>query len=190
MSATSNREAAVRVFAGEYNDAEHEFREGDDEYAPRYVLLPSGAKANRVFIVGTLTDKEDVGNDGEYWRARVAGPTGTFVMYAGQYQPEAMNAIKSVDPPEYLAVVGKVRTYEDDDSGEIYTSVRPEDVAVVDAETRDKWVKETAERTMDRLEAEDEYVEMARDIHGEDTQDNVQSTVTQALEELDGEDDE
>jgi len=161
-----SREVARRVFAAEYNDASYTFKESDDERAPLYLLLPTGERANRVFIVGTLTEKEDVGEDSEYWRGRIVDPTGTFFTYAGQYQPEAASALRELEPPAYVAVVGKPRTYETDD-GSVNVSVRPESITTVDAATRDRWVAETAARTLNRIEAFDdegnEYARMARE---------------------------
>ncbi|MDS0296506.1 RPA family protein [Halogeometricum luteum] len=161
-----SREIARRVFAEEFNDASYTFKESDDERAPVYLLLPSGEKANRVFLVGTLTEKEDVGEDNEYWRGRIVDPTGTFFVYAGQYQPEAASALRDLEPPAYVSVVGKPRTYETDD-GSVNVSVRPESISVVDAETRDRWVVETAQRTVERIERFDEegneYGRMARE---------------------------
>ncbi|MFC7097475.1 RPA family protein [Halobaculum marinum] len=163
---TLTREVARRVFASEYNDASYTFKESDDDRAPLYLLLPTGERANRVFIVGTLTEKEDVGEDSEYWRGRIVDPTGTFFTYAGQYQPEAASALRELEPPAYVAVVGKPRTYETDD-GNVNVSVRPESITTVDASTRDRWVAETAARTLDRIEAFDdegnEYARMARE---------------------------
>ncbi|WP_277554357.1 RPA family protein [Halobaculum limi] len=163
---TLTREVARRVFATEYNDASYTFKESDDDRAPLYLLLPTGERANRVFIVGTLTEKEDVGEDSEYWRGRIVDPTGTFFTYAGQYQPEAASALRELEPPAYVAVVGKPRTYETDD-GNVNVSVRPESITTVDAATRDRWVAETAARTLDRIEAFDdegnEYARMARE---------------------------
>jgi len=159
---TPTREVARRVFAEEFNDAGYTFKESDDERAPVYLLLPTGEKANRVLLVGTLTEKEDVGDDAEYWRGRIVDPTGTFFVYAGQYQPDAASMLRDLEPPAYVSVVGKPRTYETDD-GSVNVSVRPESITVVDAATRDRWVVETAERTLERVEAfEDEGNEYAR----------------------------
>jgi hypothetical protein len=156
------REVARRVFASEFNDAAYTFKESDDERAPVYLLLPTGERANRVFLVGTLTEKEDVGEDNEYWRGRIVDPTGTFFVYAGQYQPEAASTLRDLEPPAYVAVVGKPRTYETDD-GSVNVSVRPESITEVDAATRDRWVVETARRTLERIEAfDDEANEYAR----------------------------
>jgi len=180
------RELAQRAFAGEFNDAGYTFRESDDDRAPVYALLPTGAKANRVFVVGTLTETDDVGSDDEYWQGRIVGPTGTFFTYAGQYQPEAAAMLREVDPPVFVALVGKPRTYETDD-GDTNVSLRPEHLTVVDADTRNRWVTETAKRTLERLKRFDddsnEYAAMAREEYDADP-DQYRQTVIQALEEL------
>ncbi|MFB6280725.1 MAG: RPA family protein [Haloferacaceae archaeon] len=188
-SEVPSREVARRVFAREFNDASHTFTESDDERAPLYLLLPTGERANRVFLVGTLTETEDVGEDSEYWRGRVVDPTGTFFVYAGQYQPEAASTLRDLDPPAYVAVVGKPRTYETDD-GTVNVSVRPESITVVDAATRDRWVVETADRTLDRVAAFDdgnEYARMARERYDHDP-DAYRAAAVEALEGLEGED--
>ncbi|EMA15668.1 RPA family protein [Haloarcula marismortui] len=180
------RELAQRAFAGEFNDAGYTFRESDDDRAPVYALLPTGAKANRVFVVGTLTETDDVGSDDEYWQGRIVGPTGTFFTYAGQYQPEAAAMLREVDPPVFVALVGKPRTYETDD-GDTNVSLRPEHLTVVDADTRNRWVTETAKRTLERIQRFDddtnEYAAMAREEYDTDP-DQYRQTVIQALEEL------
>jgi len=181
------REVAQRTFAAEFNDATYTFRESDDDRAPVYVLLPTGAKANRVFVVGTLTETEDVGSEDEYWQGRIIGPTGTFFVYAGQYQPEAAGMLRETEPPAFVALVGKPRTYETDD-GNVNVSLRPEHLTIVDEVARHRWVTETAERTLDRLEAFDdetnEYAQMAREQYGEMMAKYREATV-EALESLD-----
>ncbi|MFC7176799.1 RPA family protein [Halosegnis marinus] len=186
------REVARRAFAREFNDAGYTFKESDDERAPVYALLPTGARANRVFIVGTLTETEDIGEDSEYWRGRIVDPTGTFFTYAGQYQPEAANALRDLEPPAYVAMVGKPRTFETDD-GSVNVSVRPESISVVDADTRDRWVVETAERTLDRIAAfdddENEYARMAEE-HYEFPVSTYKEAVVEALQSLEEEESE
>ncbi|RNJ27276.1 RPA family protein [Halosegnis longus] len=192
MSSIPTREVARRAFAHEYNDASYTFKESDDERAPVYALLPTGERANRVFIVGTLTETEDIGEDSEYWRGRIVDPTGTFFTYAGQYQPEAASALRDIEPPAYVAVVGKPRTFETDD-GDVNVSVRPESINVVDAETRDRWVVETADRTLDRIERFDaegnEYGSMADEQYDLPLGEYKQAAV-EALQSLEAEDDE
>jgi RPA family protein len=181
------REVARRAFASEFNDAEYTFKESDDERAPLYLLLPTGERANRVFVVGTLTETEDVGEDSEYWRGRVVDPTGTFYTYAGQYQPDAAAFLREATPPTYVAVVGKPRTYETDD-GSVNVSLRPESITEVDAGTRDRWVVETARRTLERVRAfdpdTDEYDGLAAEEYGADVE-RYRRAAVEAIESLD-----
>jgi len=199
MSSAPTREVARRVFAREFNDATYTFKESDDERAPVYVLLPTGERANRVFVVGTLTETEDVGEDAEYWQGRVVDPNGdTFFMYAGQYQPDAAAMLRDLEPPAYVAVVGKPRTYETDE-GEVNVSIRPESITEVTEAVRDRWVVETAERTLDRIEAFDageggadpaaapnEYAAMAAERYDLPVE-NYRRAAVDALESLEGE---
>ncbi|MCL7418167.1 MAG: DNA-binding protein [Halalkalicoccus sp.] len=192
MSQAPTRELAQRVFASEFNDAGYTFKESDDERAPLYALLPTGERANRVFIVGTLTEKTDVGEDSEYWQGRIVDPTGTFFVYAGQYQPEAANFLREAEPPAYVSIVGKPRTYETDD-GDVNVSVRPESITEVDVGTRDRWVVETAERTIERIETFDEetneYAAMAREEYDLPIEDYRRDLLS-ALESVEETDDE
>ena len=149
------RQVAHRAFASELNDARYTFRESDAERAPVYALLPTGGAANRFFHVGTLVEAEDIGSETEYWRGRIVDPTGTVFVYAGQYQQAAASVLRAIEPPAYVAVVGKPRTYETDDD-DVLVSIRPESITVVDAATRDRWVVETAQLTLERLDALEE----------------------------------
>jgi len=87
----------------------------------------------------------------EYWRGRVVDPTGVFSIYAGQYQPEAMHALAGIEPPAFVAVVGKVSTYTLEGK-DTRTSIRPEFLSEVEEDVRDRWVLETAVQTLDRLD--------------------------------------
>lgn len=150
MSTRPNRETAYRVFAAEFDDATLSYAESDEERAPNYVVTPTGARVNRLFVVGVLTEVESVNE--EQLRARVVDPTGAFVVYAGQYQPEALSFLERVEVPAFVAVTGKARTFQPEDSTRVYTSVRPETLSEVDASTRDRWTVRTAERTVERVE--------------------------------------
>jgi RPA family protein len=190
MATTPTREVARRVFAREFNDATHTFKESDDDRAPLYALLPTGQRVNRVFVVGTLTETEDVGQDSEYWQGRVVDPNGdTFFTYAGQYQPDAASMLRDLEPPAYVAVVGKPRTYETDD-GNVNVSIRPESITAVDETTRDRWVVETAERTIERVrafeETDSEYAARAREEYDLPVE-NYRRAAVQALESLESE---
>jgi RPA family protein len=163
------REVAHRVFAAEFDDATVSYRESDEERAPNYVVTPTGARANRLFAVGVLTEVEAVNDD--VVRARVADPTGAFVSYAGQYQPDPLAFFERTDPPAFVALTGKARTFEPDDGDRIYASVRPESVNAVDADTRDRWVVSAAEATLERIALFEEA--LAAEERGDDLRERL-----------------
>jgi len=155
MDKILDREVAWRVFAWEFNRSTLHSSEGD-ERAPNYIITPTGVKCNRLFIVGVVTEVENIGKDNSLWRGRVADPTGVFTVYAGHYQPEAAIFLSELNIPAYVAVVGKARKFEPED-GSVYTSVRPEEINNADEKLRDRWVLDTAERTLERIK----YIEDA-----------------------------
>jgi len=145
------REVAHRVFAAEFKESNLQTKEGQDEQFPKqFLLTPTGAKCNRIFIVGTLTETENVGTDAEFWRGRIVDPTGAFYVTAGQYQPEAAQVLAKTAPPEFIAVIGKPTIFTTKE-GNVLTSIRAESMHVVDAATRDRWVVETANLTGKRI---------------------------------------
>ena len=154
------REVAWRVFAAEFDDATLEHSQSDEERAPNYVVTPTGARVNRLFVVGVLTEVEDVTD--EVLRARIVDPTGAFVVYAGQYQPEAMAYLDGATPPAFVSVTGKARTFQPEDSDLIYTSIRPESINAVDSETRDRWTIGAAKQTIDRVDAFEKALDSGR----------------------------
>ena len=152
------RETAWRVFAGEYNDSTFEIK-GKGEMTPSYIVTPLGAKVNRVFIIGVLTDIENISEDGDLVRAHLSDPTGIFTMYSGSYQKEITDTLSKIEVPAFVAVIGKVRTYIPED-GTIFVSIRPEKILQVSSEVRDKWILETCKNTKDRIEAVVEAMKM------------------------------
>ncbi|MCA9703562.1 MAG: nucleic acid-binding protein [Methanolinea sp.] len=155
------REPAKRVFAAELRETRIHFKDADDEKSPSYVLLPTGERCNRIFAVGTLTEKRKQGDQNLFYRARVVDPTGTFFVMAGSYQPEAMQQMARIEPPSFVAVVGKPTIYETPD-GAFLISVRCESITVVDKDARDHWVLDTAKATLDRLDLDGQTPDSAR----------------------------
>jgi RPA family protein len=144
-----DREVAWRIFAHEFNRSNLHLGEGE-ERTPGYIITPTGVKCNRLFVVGVVTEIDNIGQDNNLWKARVADPTGVFTVYAGQYQPESAIFLSELTIPAYVAVVGKARKYEPED-GNVYLSVRPEEINTADEKLRDRWVLDTAELTFSRI---------------------------------------
>ncbi|WP_135605930.1 RPA family protein [Methanococcoides sp. NM1] len=151
------REIAHRIFAKELNDSSSTIHSTIDEainsegHTPNYLLTPVGTMVNRVFIVGVITEVDNVGTDTDTWKARVVDPSGAFTIYAGQYQLQAAIFLSSVETPAFVSVVGKVRVYKPDPGSPII-SLRPEEIHLADEGMRNCWVIDTAELTLDRVD--------------------------------------
>ncbi|MDK2782355.1 MAG: uncharacterized protein PWR13_1383 [Archaeoglobi archaeon] len=180
------REPARRIFAEEFRDSNLSVKEGEGQYAPSYVITPTGAKCNRLFIVGVLLEKEDIGSDSEYWRLRISDPTGTFISYVGQFQPEALRNLGEIEAPSFIALTGKpyIITRE---SGDSLSAIRAERISPSDELSRDLWVYDTARATLERLKkldsGEEPYLTARR--HYGDRKEKYMEMVRRALSSLD-----
>jgi RPA family protein len=174
------REVAWRVFAGEFNSSSYQYTEGG-ERAPAYVVTPLGARVNRLFVAGVLTDLENVATEEEpMWRARISDPTGVFFVSAGQYQPEASQAISRLQPPTFVACTGKGRLFSPEE-GVSYASVRLEMVKEVDAGVRDYWILETCRSLKTRMEVMRAALEMEHPTAAELTALGYSESIAQGL---------
>ncbi|MBU4223522.1 MAG: DNA-binding protein [Euryarchaeota archaeon] len=144
------REVAHRIFAAELNESSLQVKEECGQYSSKYLLTPTGARCSRIFLVGTLIEKEYLGNKSLLWRTRISDPSGIFYMYAGRNHPEPAKVLEKTALLEYLAVIGKTSTYTTK-SGNVITSIWAESLQVVDEATRDRWVMDTASYTITRL---------------------------------------
>lgn len=145
------RETAWRLFSSELNSAVFEIK-GPDEKSASYVVTQLGAMVNRVLVAGVLTEKENVGSEDEpLWRGRIQDvASGNFYINVGKYQPEASAAMVDIDAPSFVAIVGKVRTYTNNDD-RVFVSIRPERIMKISEETRNLWMLEAAQATWKRL---------------------------------------
>ena len=164
------REVAKRVFAKEFEacrELEKSARpasEAADSKSPNLLISPLGLILNRVFAVGVLTELDSIGTQNEMWKARIVDLTGAFTVYAGQYQSDASIFFSTVRVPAFIALTGKARIYEPE-PGSVFVSIRAEEANVVDEEIRNRWVVDTGEQTVDRLEAFSDA--LASGYHGE-----------------------
>ena len=175
----AEREVAQRLFAKEFNDSTLSLTsvssdDSSDVNSPNLLISPTGVRINRVFVAGVITEVENLGSEAgkerDLWRARISDPTGVFIVYAGQYQPEAAIFLSTVEVPSYVGVVGKARVYEPE-KGSVFISIRPEEINDVESATRDRWVVDTADLTLKRLDLLSEL--LSSGMHGEDFADSL-----------------
>lgn len=181
------REVAQRLFAKEFNDSKFNIHPKPDEvghdggHAPNFIVSPLGSRINRLFVAGVVTEIDNIGTEHDLWRARVVDPSGVFIVYAGQYQPEAAIFLSTLEVPAYVSVVGKARIYEPED-GSVFVSIRPEEINIIDADIRDRWIVDTAELTLDRIDAFS--IALKSDLTGTELFEHlVQNNISQGLAE-------
>jgi len=163
------REPAKRVLAAEIRKSTHTI----DVDGMKRVLLPTGELCSRVFFVGALLDKSRT--EGGLWKLRLADPTGAFYAFAGKFQPSVVEAIQEIDTPSILAVAGKLRVFEGEKGRLPY--IRPEFIAAVDARTRDLWLTDAVNRTLERLsklETDTPTCKLAKEVYGEEVYGDIE----------------
>jgi len=153
---TQTRHPAVRVFASEFNNAAYNFKTEASDRAPKYTLLPTGERVNRVLVVGVLTEKQEIETDnGDFIIATVHDGSDSFKVTASRYQPDEANALRGMETPQLISVVGKVSHWEQED--DVVVELKPESISAVEQQDRFQWVLETFEATRDRVDAYNQY---------------------------------
>lgn len=143
------REIAWRIFAKEFNQSKYSFK-SSGERSPNYVVTPTGAKCNRLFSVGVLTEVEKISEN--VVRAKLSDPTDMFTLYAGNFQEKPRDYLIKNEAPYIAAVTGKAKTFEGDNN-KIFTSIRPERIDEVNQQARNNWLITTAKRTLERIKS-------------------------------------
>lgn len=161
----TQRQPAKKVFAPVFQDATHHFTaDSDRDNAPQYLLLPTGERANRVHICGTLVDAGSEGDDFAW--GTVEGPSGErFSLNAGRYQEKAQRILRTIEPPLMVAATGKARV---DNNG--YAVIQATYLSQVTDADWDLWVSRAGHATIRRIEAMANGVatdgDRAREVYG------------------------
>lgn len=187
--ASNSRQPAKRVLAPELTSAHTQVEgeaEDEDTNPPNFLVLPSGAGANRVLMVGVATEIDDVGQDDEYLRLRCSDPDGNvFFTYAGQYSKGPKATITDLEVPSRVAVIGKPKTYEQE--GDVFVSLNPETVHEISEEEYNDMVLEAAEATVERFASEagsEKFETLAQSAHQESERVEVYDRCVEVLETL------
>lgn len=119
-----------------------------DGKSKNIITTEIGTHLNRVFVVGLLSEVTET--ESGFVKGRILDKTGSFMVNAGQYQPEAAGFLKEHEDnvPIFVAVTGKVNVYEPE-PGKMITSIRPEAMTISDEGTRNYWLRDAA-NTLDK----------------------------------------
>ena len=89
----------------------------------------------------------------------MSDPTGVFYLSAGQFDPGAAKTLSELEPPRFVAVIGKARAYSPEE-GTTLLSVRPEVIKPVGEPERDAWVMDACRSTLRRVNAMAEAMQL------------------------------
>ncbi|WP_321416767.1 hypothetical protein [uncultured Methanomethylovorans sp.] len=111
----------------------------------------TGEKASKVFLVAALTEKEDIGKEKSFWKAKVADPSGPIYITAGEYQPEASAQLAEIPIYSIISIIGKLTSFSTEDNIRII-NIRAESVNLATAETQKIYLAELEVFLSERLE--------------------------------------
>ena len=136
------------LFAGELDRTKYRCGEEEGSGQAPAVLTPTGLCCRRLFLVGALLEVE--GRPGEMLQARVADPTGAFMLKAGRSEAGVTALLSEITPPAFVAVSGTPLLMAQPRTARC--QVVPAGIRTVTRKARDDWVIRTAAATVGRLE--------------------------------------
>jgi len=136
----------MRVFAGELSGTTLQTGESQKQ-SPQIFISPSGACGSYLLVAGALTRTEKL--PGEYIRAWVSDPTGTFNLTISRQDKDLCEFLEQADPPVFVLATGELHSPR---RNKKEVEIRPLCIRTIDRLTRDSWIIRTADQTMSRLE--------------------------------------
>ena len=152
------RQAATPMFASEYGESTLS-EKGSGEFDPSFVVTKLGSRVNRVIVAGLLERIEgrDVANGSVIYQGQLRDPSGINYFSVGDYVSDSvkettiqLSSRLENGEPILLLMIAKTRLYQTEE-GAIYTSLRPEEMCVIDAQRYASWLAKTSDSMMNRM---------------------------------------
>ena len=153
------RQAAWIMLASEFGESTLN-EKGSGEFDPTFVITKLGAKVNRVTVSGLVERLElrETSNGSQMYQGQLRDPSGLHYFSVGEYASESMKEfiVQLLDKvesgePILLSMTAKARWYQTDE-GAVYTSLRPEEAAIVSRERYASWLVRACAATLSRLD--------------------------------------
>ncbi len=153
------RQPAWIMLASEFGESTLN-EKGSGEFDPTFVITKLGAKVNRVTVSGLVERLElrETSNGSQMYQGQLRDPSGLHYFSVGEYASESMKEfiIQLLDKvesgePILLSMTAKARWYQTDE-GAVYTSLRPEEAAIVSRDRYASWLVRACAATLSRLE--------------------------------------
>ena len=152
------RQPALHMCASEYGESTLS-EKGSGEFDPSFVVTKLGSRVNRIIVAGLLERIEgrDVANGSVIYQGQLRDPSGINYFSVGDYVSDSvkemtiqLSARLESGEPILVLMVAKTRLYQTEE-GAIYTSLRPEEMCVIDAQRYASWLANTSNSMMDRM---------------------------------------
>lgn len=154
MTQDFKRASVTKMLIAEAGRITQALEKGEGQYETQTYLSPTGRVVAKVLLAGTAVEKEDLGKDESIWRIRVVDPTGSIMVMAGKFQPEAAQILAGLEIPSFVMVKGKLNVYEPEPDSRII-SIRPDSVTVITGTDRDALILDAALSTVRSIKKAD-----------------------------------
>ena len=159
------RQPAWIMLASEFGESTLN-EKGSGEFDPTFVITKLGAKVNRVTVSGLVERLElrETSNGSQMYQGQLRDPSGLHYFSVGEYASESMKEfiVQLLDKvesgePILLSMTAKARWYQTDE-GAVYTSLRPEEAAIVSRDRYASWLVRACAATLSRLDQHQKFL--------------------------------
>jgi len=173
MQARIRRQPALPLLASEFGESTLH-QQGSGEYDPLFLITKLGAKVNRVIVAGLIERLEprETANGATIWQGQLRDPSGLHYFSVGDYAPESMRELiiqlsQRIDDGEtiMLMMTAKARYFQNDE-GAVFTSLRPEEAAVISRTAYRQWLIKAARSMLGRIDAHEKSITSEKSIDG------------------------
>ncbi len=171
MQARIRRQPALPLLASEFGESTLH-QQGSGEYDPLFLITKLGAKVNRVIVAGLIERLEprETANGATIWQGQLRDPSGLHYFSVGDYAAESMRELiiqlsQRIDDGEtiMLMMTAKARYFQNDE-GAVFTSLRPEEAAVISRTAYRQWLIKAARSMLGRIDAHEKSVNSEKSI--------------------------
>ncbi len=157
------------MLASEFTDSTLN-QQGSGEFDPMFIITKLGAKVNRVIVAGMLErlDPRETSNGSTLWQGQLRDPSGLHFFSVGDYAPESMRELtiqlsSRIEDGEsiMLLMTAKARYFQNEE-GAVYTSLRPEEAAIVTREVYRNWLVSACKGMRARREMQEKSISLEK----------------------------
>jgi RPA family protein len=147
-------------------------QQGSGEFDPLFLITKLGAKVNRLVVAGLLERLEprETSNGATLWQGQIRDPSGLHYFSVGDYAPESMREFtvqlsSRIDDGEsiMMIMIAKARYFQSEE-GAVYTSLRPEEAAVITRSTYCEWLVKAADGMLNRIDSQEKSLSLEKSV--------------------------